>query len=97
MRHDEIDYKTSVTHFRIGKNRGARYNARAKGAKSRDCIGRKGRKESQRSILEGMGSSQETLEQLKEKVKVRKEGPLGSQSGKSVEWHRELATASPYV
>lgn len=32
-----------------------------KGPKSRDCIGRKGRRESQRSSLEWMGSSQESL------------------------------------
>lgn len=35
MRHGEINYKTSVTHFRIGTNRKARYDARAKGAQSK--------------------------------------------------------------
>lgn len=44
MRHGEINYKTSVTHFRIGTNRKARYEARAKGAKIKRLLWEKGEK-----------------------------------------------------
>lgn len=44
MRHGEINSKTSVTHFRIGTNRKARYDAKAKGAKIKRLHWEKGEK-----------------------------------------------------
>lgn len=44
MRHGEINYQTSVTHFRIGTNRKACYDARAKGAKIKRLHREKGEK-----------------------------------------------------
>lgn len=44
VRHGEINYKTSVIHFRLGKNRKAHYDARAKGAQSKRLHWEKGEK-----------------------------------------------------
>lgn len=66
-----------------------------KGQNQEPALGERGEKKARDPAWKGWAAAKRLWEQLKEKVRVRKEGPLDRQHGKSVEWHRELATVSP--